>query len=529
MKDKTETSASSAAPVAPCPACGSLSNEPGWTVCRSCNTPRPERPGSREQAPSADFSEAEKPFSIALQTALADGVITRQEKAFLLDTGKKLGLPESYLDIVMKSLTPFMEPDEPVKHERKMPFSKNAIDSEASPDAQSENTAHSAPQKDPNPVEETPVRPDRPEDMSALTHALMDKSHTRESVLNAAKPLLRAGVSPKTLSRHVILTLGAAVKDDSDCYVAPLFDIKKLKKAPFALPAVLDGQKQLFYFDNTMFGKGDEGFLLTDDTFYSSTTSMNVLPYASITSTALNKKKLFINGVPIEASESKDNLPTFYFMLTVLSELWKDSKERQYTGLTNVHPKTLRKFLRLLSSYTDSRDPYEQKKKLREFRILLNSYTDSRDPYAFTGYVRRMLALRSDRDQLCREVILYVGKKIKDDFDIYVVPSFKMSRLCKAPFVTRAVQADEELLLYFSAYGNEGFLLTNKALYSSNKLLGRVPYYAIDFVVGDMKNCSIKILRQELPMKHVSDERFKTLQYLFELISIIQKVTPLQS
>ena len=140
-----------------------------------------------------------------------------------------------------------------------------------------------------------------------------------------------------------------------------------------------------------------------------------------------------------------------------------------------------------------------------------------------------MLALRSDRDQLCREVILYVGKKIKDDFDIYVVPSFKMSRLCKAPFVTRAVQADEELLLYFSAYGNEGFLLTNKALYSSNKLLGRVPYYAIDFVVGDMKNCSIKILRQELPMKHVSDERFKTLQYLFELISIIQKVTPLQS
>ena len=91
------------------------------------------------------------------------------------------------------------------------------------------------------------------------------------------------------------------------------------------------------------------------------------------------------------------------------------------------------------------------------------------------------------------------------------------------------VVADEELLLYFSAYGNEGFLLTNKALYSSNKLLGRVPYYAIDFVVGDMKNCSIKILRQELPMKHVSDERFKTLQYLFELISIIQKVTPLQS
>ena len=460
VKDEPETSASFAAPkVDPCPMCGSLSNEPGWTVCRSCNTPRPERPGSREQAPSADFSEAEKPFSIALQTALADGVITRQEKAFLLDMGKRLGLSESYLDIVMKSLAPFMEPDEPVKQERKIPVSKNVIDSEASPDAQSENTAHSAPRKEPEsreepapqkapePVEETPARPDRPEDMSALTLALMDKSRTRESVLNAAKPLLRAGVPPKTLSRHVILTLGAAVKDDSACYVAPFFDIKKLKKAPFALPAVCRENKALFYFDNTVFGKGDEGFLLTDDTFYSSTKHMNVLPYASITSTALNKKKLFINGVPIEASESEDNLPTFYFMLTVLSDLWKDSKERHLAGLTNVTPKTLRKFLQLLSSYTDG-DPYEQKKKLREFRILLNSYTDSRVPDAFIGYVRRMLALHSDRDQLCRDIILDVGKKIKDDSSAYLAPSFNMSKLCKAPFVNRAVQADEELLLY---------------------------------------------------------------------------------
>ena len=144
-----------------------------------------------------------------------------------------------------------------------------------------------------------------------------------------------------------------------------------------------------------------------------------------------------------------------------------------------------------------------------------------------------MLALPSDKDQLCRDIILDVGKKIKDDSTAYLAPSFNMSKLCKAPFVNRAVQADEELLLYcdstFFGGGDEGFVLTNKALYSSNKLLGRVPYYAIDFVVGDMKNCSIKILRQELPMKHVSDERFKTLQYLFELISIIQKVTPLQS
>ena len=186
--------------------------------------------------------------------------------------------------------------------------------------------------------------------------------------------------------------------------------------------------------------------------------------------------------------------------------MWKDSKERQLAGLTN-----------------------DQKKKIQEYRLLLNNAIDSWGTDAFTGYARRMLALRSDRDQLCREVILYVGKKIQNAFCIYVVPSFNMSKLCKAPFVTRAIQADEELLLYFSAYGNEGFVLTNKALYSSNRWPIRVPYYAIDSVVGDMKNYSIKIIGQELPRIYVSYERFQTLQYLFELISIIQKVTPLQS
>ena len=144
-----------------------------------------------------------------------------------------------------------------------------------------------------------------------------------------------------------------------------------------------------------------------------------------------------------------------------------------------------------------------------------------------------MLALRSDRDQLCREVILYVGKKIKDDCDIYVAPSFNMSKLCKAPFVNRAVQADEELLLYFDSTffggGDEGFVLTNKALYTSEHTLLRLPYNAIDSVIGDTKECSIQINGQELPKRFVSNERFKTLQYLFELISIIQKVTPLQS
>ena len=38
----------------------------------------------------------------------------------------------------------------------------------------------------------------------------------------------------------------------------------ELKKAPFALPAVCRENKALLYFDNTMFGKGDEGFLLTE-------------------------------------------------------------------------------------------------------------------------------------------------------------------------------------------------------------------------------------------------------------------------
>ena len=531
-----EAALSSAAPdIDPCPACGALISTPDWKFCPFCGNSHPKRRENRVQAqePSADFSEAEKNFSFALKVALADGVISPKEKVFLMNRWKELGLPEGCLDIVMGCLSSFMVSDDAVTHERPAletvtgitaaalnaqpeareeaaprsePEARQNPVEEPAPRKEPESREEPAPQKAPEPVEETPVRPDQPEAMSALTLALLDKSRTRESVLNAAKPLLRAGVPPRTLSRHVILTLGAAVKDDSDCYVFPFFDAKKLKNAPFALPAVLDGQKQLFYFDNTMLGKGDEGFLLTDDTFYSSTRKMNVLPYASMTSTAHNRKKFFINDVQVEASTSESKISALYFMLTVLSDLWKASEEMQLAGLTN-----------------------DQKKKIQEYRLLLNNAIDSWGTDAFTGYARRMLALRSDRDQLCREVILYVGKKIKDDFDIYVVPSFKMSRLCKAPFVTRAVQADEELLLYFSAYGNEGFVLTNKALYSSNRWPIRVPYYAIDSVVGDMKNYSIKIIGQELPRIYVSYKRFQTLQYLFELISIIQKVTPLQS
>ena len=508
----------SAAPVIdPCPSCGALISTPNWKFCPACGKMHPERRENRVQAqePSADFSEAEKIFSFTLQSCLADGVISPKERIFLMDLWKKLGLPENCLDILMGCLSSFMVSDDAVTPER--PPQKAVMDTTAAGQkAQPETQEEAAPMREPEarqkpePVEDTPVRSDQSEAMSAFTLALKDKSRTRESVLNAAKPLLCAGVSPKTLSRHVILTLGPDVKNNSDCYVYPVFDAKKLQNAPFALPVVCNENKALFYFDNTMFGKGDEGFLLTDDTFYSSTKNFNVLPYASMTSIHSNKKDLFINGINIDAFSSEKNIAALELMLNVLSELWKASGEMQQVGFTN-----------------------DQKKKFQEYRLLLNSAIDTWDTDTFTGYVRRMLALRSDRDQLCKEIILYVGKKIKDDSSVYLAPSFNMDKLASAPFVSRAIQADEELILYFDSTifgkGNEGFVLTNKALYSSEQTLLHVPYHAINAVSGNMKKCFIQIIGQELPMKYVSDERFKTLQYLFELISIIQKIAPLQS
>ena len=500
VKDEPERSASSAAPkVSPCPMCGSLINEPGWTVCRACGTPRPERLGSVEQAPkpSAECSEAEKTFSIALQSALADDVISPQEKAFLLDMGKRLGLSESYLDIVMGSLSSFMVSDEAVTPER--PALEAVTDTTAV-----DQNAQSDPQ------DEAPVITNSPEDLSSFTETLMDDDFTAEGLRSVVKKLIHAGVSPQKLSRHIILTLGAEIKDNSDCYISPLFDIKKLVNASFVLPAVFNEDKGLLYFDNTVFGKGDEGFLLTEDTFYSSTKHMNVLPYASMTSVELVNKKIFINGVQIEASSSENNITLLWFILLLLSDAWSSVEE-----MLNIDRSS------------------DEQRRLTEYYVLLKNTIDSQNDASFTYYIRSILDLYSDRDSLCREIILYIGKKIKDDSSVYLAPSFNMNKLCKAPFVYRAVQAGEELLLYFDSTffggGDEGFVLTNKSLYSSKQTLIQVPYHAIDSVSGNMKECSIQINGHELPMAYVSDERFKTLQHLFELISIIQKVTPLQS
>ncbi|WP_294446798.1 zinc ribbon domain-containing protein [uncultured Mailhella sp.] len=531
-----EAALSSAAPdIDPCPACGALISTPDWKFCPFCGNSHPKRRENRVQAqePSADFSEAEKNFSFALKVALADGVISPKEKVFLMNRWKELGLPEGCLDIVMGCLSSFMVSDDAVTHERPAletvtgitaaalnaqpeareeaaprsePEARQSPVEEPAPRKEPESREEPAPQKAPEPVEETPVRPDQPEAMSALTLALLDKSRTRESVLNAVKELLCAGVSPKMLSRHVILTLGATVKDNSDCYIAPFFDKKKLQHAPFALPAVCNEQKVLFYFDNTIFGKGDEGFLLTDDTFYSSTRKMNVLPYASMTSVRADKKKLFINGVHIHASTSEEKISAFHSMLTILSDLWTASKEMQHDALTD-----------------------DQKKKIQEYSLLLNSAIDCWDTDAFICHARRILALRSDREKLCKEVILHVGQTTGNSIFLCAEPSFNMSLLAADSFVNRAVQAEEELLLYFSKAENEGFVLTNKALYSSEHTLLRLPLAAFDSVTGTREGAVIQINGHSCPMVSLPGDMFERLLYLFKLITIIQKLEPTPS
>lgn len=520
--DYAEASSANAPEVDPCPACGALINEPGWTICRACGMPHPERhhrqqseqasgapadhseaektssitlqtspadgvtmpqKGSR-QAPEApaDRSEAEKTFSIALQSSLADGVITPQEKTFLMDMGKRLGLSESYLEIVMGSLSSFMKADEATKSDSPRPAMKTVIDTTAAePKAQGASTRQT-------------------DAMNGLTQALKNRSRTPQSILDAARTLLSKGMSPRELSRHIILTLGSDIKDNSDCYVSPLFDVKKLKNATFAHPTVCNENKALFYFDDTVFGKGDEGFLLTDDTFYSSTKKMNVLSYAAMTSVRADNKKLFINDVPIDASTSAGNISAFHLMLNVLSTLWRDHEQQKEAGRSS-----------------------EEKRKLKEYDVLLKNAIDSRDMSTCNYYMQKTLELSDDRDRICREIILHIGQKIKDDSSVYLTPSFNMSKLCKAPFVGRAIQADEELLLYFDSTvfggGDEGFVLTNKALYSSNKALHHMPYY---FMNVD-KASDHDIILNGSKLLTVSEKQSPWLKMIFELIVRIWK------
>lgn len=150
--------------------------------------------------------------------------------------------------------------------------------------------------------------------------------HDLNSCTDYLHNLLALKPDRTALTRHVIMQAGESMRDDSSLYAAPFFNAKKMGAATFVSKAMEDHADILLYYDRTTFGKGDEGFVLTDTALYVS--GENPLTYSSMRIIEEEDSGIKINDTEFNLT-NKGHRMGLLFLLKLLVLIWSFQSQNQ--------------------------------------------------------------------------------------------------------------------------------------------------------------------------------------------------------
>lgn len=460
-----------------CPCCGSLTNPPGWAVCQACGTPSPKRAASPAEA-LADHPHAMNQFSLLIEAALADGMISLAEQAFLLKKGQELGLEESVITSMLQQVTPFMEQNMASSASRKVEKVTAKILHEFSQNNELDECS------------------------TLFSAALLNMD---EGCPLYIYKMLSLGMSCLQICKDIILCVGGLLRDDSSFYVMPFFDVKKLKNAEFIPDSLRKNNKILFYYDSTIFGGGDEGFALSASALYLSVSSNKIymIPYSIISDVYAKNSSIYVvcnNCDHIDINMRHDKQKKIIFLLKMLSHAcYAAHSGSDFSGQVR-----------------------------KENLILLDSAIKEMDVDRCVNYSCRLIDIAENKSYIAKYILFKFGNIVSDDSSFYACPVYNRKKINNALFFNNAVVKDDDVLIYYDATflgrGDDGFVLTSETLYSSTDCLSSIDYKDIDSIQKSEKSSNILVNDNKISLS--IKEHVDRVLFILKVMSSIWKYTP---
>lgn len=420
-------------------------------------------------------------FSLLVEATLADGVVTREEKDFLVEKGRALGLEESEVCSMLSRL-----------------------DTCAEHDGSGRNTAmlHSVCELNIDKADPSDVRSYRLATCKALLAEGMDAMHT--ACFSYIDEMRALGEPSYRICEHLIRSMEKVFINEPSFHVSENIDIEKLKDNNVVPDILCENNKILLWINGPVMRQ----FALSSSALFIAIGSKKIrmIPYSVMTNILLkrneNDRAFCRNGNiyidDIEICFCEENIGVISVMREWIPQLLFLLKALSYACCSfQIHTP--------LSEFSEKPDMQKELHRFETVAPKLLRFDTVIAQQVLVMYKKLACELAdrcNDRQAVAAFLILTLLRPAVGDSSLFLCPEYNIKKLNNARFFQLAAMRDEDILCYYDSTafggGDNGFVLTSRCLYSSEKSLSMLFYENIQDVIV-VKNEQIAINQKKLP------------------------------